>query len=147
MTPSSQIYCLYLDTKLTKETRRNILDSGFSRIPICYSEQYKFVVGILLTKRLISIEPSDQTVAELFVQKLLPIRVPLYVHKSANLRAISTAFKEGRSHMAIVCKDVDGPGRLRNMADSLQQEMQQMYRGLNSSSNFDERQLLTLSQI
>ena len=147
MTPSTQMYCLYLDTQLTKETRKSILDSGFSRVPICYSEQYKFVVGILLTKKLISIEPSNQTVAELFVQKLLQIKVPLYVHKTANLRAISTAFKEGRSHMAIVCKDVEGPGRLRNMADSLQLEMQQMYRGLNSSSNFDERQLLTLSQI
>jgi hypothetical protein len=41
--------------------------------------------------------------------------------------------------MAIVCNDVDGPGRLRNMADSLQKEMQQMYRGLNSSTSFDER--------
>jgi CBS domain containing-hemolysin-like protein len=114
------MYCLYLDTKLNKETRKSILDSGFSRVPIFYSEQYKFVVGILLTKKLISIEPNNQSVAELFVQKLLPIKVPLYVHKSANLRAISTAFKEGRSHMAIVCKDADGPGRLRNMADSLQ---------------------------
>ena len=119
MTPTSHMYCLYLDTKLNKETRKNILDSGFSRIPICYSEQYKFVVGILLTKKLISVEPSNQTVAELFVQKLLAIKVPLYVHKSANLRAISNAFKEGRSHMAIICKDSDGPGRLRNMADSL----------------------------
>jgi CBS domain containing-hemolysin-like protein len=141
------MYSLYLDTKLTKETRKSILESGFSRIPICYSEQYKFVVGILLTRKLISVEPSNQTIAELFVQKLIPIKVPLYVHKSANLKAISSAFKEGRSHMAIVCKDVDGPGRLRNMADSLQLEMQQMYRGLNSSSNFDERQLVTLSQI
>ncbi len=109
MTPTTQMYCLYLDTKLTKETRKSILDSGFSRVPICYSEQYKFVVGILLTKKLISIEPSNQTVAKLFVQKLLQIKVPLYVHKTANLRAISTAFKEGRSHMAIVCKDVEGP--------------------------------------
>ena len=77
------------------------------------------MVGILITKKLISVEPSNQTLAELFVQKLIPIKVPLYVHKSANLKAISSAFKEGRSHMAIVCKDVDGPGRLRNMADSL----------------------------
>jgi CBS domain containing-hemolysin-like protein len=58
MTPSTSMYCLYLDSKLDKETRKNILDSGFSRVPICYSEQYKFVVGILLTKKLISIEPG-----------------------------------------------------------------------------------------
>ena len=67
MTPAKQMYCLYLDSKLTKETRKNILDSGFSRVPICYSEQYKFVVGILLTKKLIAVEPSDATIAELFV--------------------------------------------------------------------------------
>ena len=81
MTPSTQMYCLYLDSKLNKETRKSILDSGFSRIPICYSEQNKFVVGIILTKKLISIEPGNETIAELFVQKLLSIKVPLYVHK------------------------------------------------------------------
>jgi hypothetical protein len=84
-------------------------------------------------------------VAELFVQKKLHIKVPLYVHRGANVRAVAAAFKDGHSHMAIVCNDVEGPGKLRNMADSLQLEMQQMYRGLNSSTNFDERQLLTLS--
>lgn len=105
------------------------------------------MVGILLTKKLISIEPSNETIADLFVQRLLSIKVPLYVHKSANLRAISAAFKEGRSHMAIVCKDADGPGKLCRMADSLQVEMQQMYRGTNSTSVIDEKQLLTLSQI
>ena len=67
MTPSTSMYCLYLDSKLDKETRKNILDSGYSRVPICYSEQYKFVVGILLTKKLVAIEPSSLTVAEIFV--------------------------------------------------------------------------------
>jgi len=123
MTPANQMYCLYLSSILNKETRKNILDSGFSRVPICYSEQHKFVVGILLTKTLISVEPSNSTIAELFVQKLIQIKVPLYVHKTANVRATSNAFKEGHSHMAIVCADVDGPGRLRNMADNLQREM------------------------
>lgn len=81
------------------------------------------MVGILITKKLISIEPSNLTVAELFVQKKLHIKVPLYVHKAANVRAVAAAFKEGHSHMAIVCNDVDGPGKLRNIADSLQLEM------------------------
>ena len=98
------MYCLYLGSKLSKETRRNILESGFSRVPICYSEQYKFVVGILLTKKLISVEPNDvDTIADLFVKKRVHIQVPLFVHRTANVRATTNAFKEGHSHMAIVC--------------------------------------------
>ena len=44
--------------------------------------------------------------------------------RGAHVRAVASAFKEGHSHMAIVCNDVEGPGKLRNMADSLQLEMQ-----------------------
>lgn len=46
--------------------------------------------------------------------------------------------------MAVVCRDIHGPGQLMTTADNLQREMQG---GISSSSSFGSEQLTLLSQI
>lgn len=45
---------------------RLINDLGFSRIPVALSEENPIIIGILLVKSLISVELSEQTIAELY---------------------------------------------------------------------------------
>ena len=82
---------------------RLINDLGFSRIPVALSEENPLIVGILLVKSLISVESSEQTIAELFFRDKIQLKVPIFLAKDSKLPKVGRVFKQGYSHMAVVC--------------------------------------------
>lgn len=109
MTPISDLFSLPITAKLDFETLGKILEAGHSRIPV-YEEipvesdsnekkTRRKVIGVLLTKQLILLDPEDATPL-----REIPINpLPLVADDLALLQILNT-FQEGRSHMAIVCR-------------------------------------------
>ncbi|GAA5874390.1 hypothetical protein JCM16303_005838 [Sporobolomyces ruberrimus] len=113
MTPVSSLFSLPVTAKLDYETLGKILEAGHSRIPV-YEEvpvestgggggekkrTRKKIIGVLLTKQLILLDPEDATPL-----RDIPINpLPLVADDLALLQILNT-FQEGRSHMAVVCR-------------------------------------------
>eukprot|EP00743_Colponemidia_sp_Colp-15_P011234 GILK01012499.1.p1 GENE.GILK01012499.1~~GILK01012499.1.p1 ORF type:complete len:221 (-),score=29.12 GILK01012499.1:291-908(-) len=77
-----------------------LLACGHSRVPI-YHRDRNNVKGILLVKRLIVVDPSDNRPV-----RSLALRKPLVVDAQMSLFDILNEFQKGQSHMAIVVSDV-----------------------------------------
>jgi hypothetical protein len=67
MTPKEKVYMLSADARLSFKTISEIFKTGFSRIPV-YGSSRDDIVGILMTKDLIFIDPEDETPVKNFVQ-------------------------------------------------------------------------------
>lgn len=99
MTPIDDVFMLPSSAKLDQTTFDHVLESGHSRIPI-YQENRENIIGVVLVKQLIVLDPikesslSDQKIRE------LPI-----VLSSTPLFELLRFFQTGGSHMAIVVED------------------------------------------
>eukprot|EP00168_Porphyra_purpurea_P016397 TRINITY_DN5291_c1_g1_i2.p5 TRINITY_DN5291_c1_g1~~TRINITY_DN5291_c1_g1_i2.p5 ORF type:complete len:199 (+),score=100.52 TRINITY_DN5291_c1_g1_i2:1108-1704(+) len=72
------------------------------------------VVGLLLLKQLILIDPDDEVPVRALIstkKKAHNVRVspPLYVSADTGLSELLNEFKDGRSHMALVYDDINKP--------------------------------------
>jgi CBS domain containing-hemolysin-like protein len=90
---------------MNKETLKKIKAIGFSRIPIIHDVENKWVIGILMAKSLIGVDPSDLTLRDLYVSEEIDIKLPLYLSEKSQLTTVMKQFRKGYSHLAIVCKD------------------------------------------
>ena len=104
-TSSIDVYKVYLDTKFDTQTFRQIQDAGFSRIPVAYSKTQPVVIGMLLVKTVLAVNPNERTIGQLAQEGELQLKVPLFVSQDDSLQKVHDSFKEGKSHMGIVCKD------------------------------------------
>lgn len=92
-----------METVLDVDTLAKILSNGYSRIPVLKDGNRNLIVGILLAKSLIGVNGSkNQTVFQLYREKRIQIRIPLYIHREASLTKMVNSMKEGFCHMAIV---------------------------------------------
>ena len=107
LTPIHRVDKLYLGTVLDKSKMRLINDRGYSRVPIALSEENPIIIGVLLVKSLISVELDGQTIAELFLQDKIQLKIPIYLSKNTKLPKVGRIFKQGYSHMAVVCDSED----------------------------------------
>ncbi|KAA1063859.1 hypothetical protein PGT21_026854 [Puccinia graminis f. sp. tritici] len=103
MTALDHCFMLNIDTQLNYKTMSAILTSGHSRIPvyenvITPSGTGRKIVGALLTKQLILIDPEDGLLLREFPLNPLP-----HVASDMPLLNILNSFQEGRSHLAVVC--------------------------------------------
>jgi metal transporter CNNM len=99
--PLDQVFMLSKKDTLDQGTLADILAKGFSRVPV-YDGSKHNVCGLLLVKRLIVIDPSDERVIE-----TLYTRKPSVVGLSTTLLDALNEFQSGRSHLAIVCNKPD----------------------------------------
>ncbi|ETV94730.1 hypothetical protein H310_11697 [Aphanomyces invadans] len=100
MVPWSEVFMLDEDCRLTKDCLAHILSSGHSRIPV-YRHHRVNVVGLLLVKRLIVLDPSDaRPIRELMLKK------PIVVSPDFSCYAVLNEFQKGRSHMALITPQV-----------------------------------------
>ncbi|PCH34757.1 hypothetical protein WOLCODRAFT_78548 [Wolfiporia cocos MD-104 SS10] len=114
MTPIENVFMLSIDSRLDESTLRKICRTGHSRVPV-YEEveipapntgagssktiKVKKIVGILLVKQCVLLDPKDATPL-----RDIPLnRVPLVPHNES-LLGILDKFQEGRSHIAIVSR-------------------------------------------
>jgi metal transporter CNNM len=101
MLPMSEIYMLEIDTKLDRNNMADILASGHSRIPV-YEARKSNIVGLLLVKRLIVLDPDDaRPIRDLVLRK------PILVSPSGSCYSMLNEFQKGRSHIALITKDTE----------------------------------------
>ena len=104
----SEIFTVSMDDVVTKDTLKLIKKKGYSRVPVCYSqEKQNHIVGYLLTRSLIGVELGDdeKTFYNLFVESEIEIRAPIYTTVNGSLTSLLYIFKSGYSHLAVVCQD------------------------------------------
>ncbi|GAA5958047.1 hypothetical protein JCM8115_001112 [Rhodotorula mucilaginosa] len=120
MTPLSSVFSLPIDTKLDYSTLGRILKAGHSRIPV-YEEvpvegfadpidkasssskrMRRQIIGVLLTKQLILLDPEDAVPLSDIPMSSLP-----KVSEDLPLLQILNTFQEGRSHIAAVHRSPD----------------------------------------
>lgn len=108
MTPVSSLFSLPITAKLDYETLGKILKAGHSRIPVYEDtpieskgekKNQRKIIGVLLTKQLILLDPEDAVPL-----RDIPINPLPLVADDLSLLQILNTFQEGRSHMAIVCR-------------------------------------------
>lgn len=99
MTPYKRIYTLDASTVLDAEAMSEIMATGYSRIPVFRGPKQN-IVGMLLIKRLILIDPEDSTpVAHVLARK------PLIVEETMDLYELLNLFQSKHCHMAIVTRN------------------------------------------
>ncbi|KAI9510981.1 hypothetical protein F5148DRAFT_1281343 [Russula earlei] len=107
MTPIKNVFMLSIDAILDYETLREVCATGHSRVPI-YEEidlpapdgqsvQAKKILGVLLVKQFLLLDPDDGVPV-----RSLPLHKVPFVAQNEPLLGLLDKFQEGRSHMAIV---------------------------------------------
>nr|VDC73943.1 unnamed protein product [Brassica rapa] len=101
MTPISDIFVIDINAKLDRDLMNLILEKGHSRVPVYY-EQPTNIIGLVLVKNLLTINPDDETPVKSVTIRRIP-RVP----ETLPLYDILNEFQKGLSHMAVVVRQCD----------------------------------------
>ncbi|KAL7621908.1 cell agglutination protein Mam3 [Parahypoxylon ruwenzoriense] len=97
MTPMDDVYVMSEDTVLDEKTVDQILDAGYSRIPIYQTGNPTNFVGMLLVRILITYDPEDCKRVKDFALAALPETRP-----ETSCLDIINFFQEGKSHMVLI---------------------------------------------
>lgn len=97
MTPMEDVFTMSEDTVLDEKTIDQILDAGYSRIPIHQTGNPTNFVGMLLVKILITYDPEDGKRVKDFSLAALPETRP-----ETSCLDIINFFQEGKSHMVLI---------------------------------------------
>ncbi|XP_061553790.1 metal transporter CNNM3 isoform X2 [Phycodurus eques] len=101
LTPLKDCFMLPSSTVLDFSTMSDIMQSGYTRVPI-YEEERSNIVEILYVKDLALVDPDDRTPMTTITKFY---NHPLhFVFNDTKLDAMLEEFKKGNSHMAIVQK-------------------------------------------
>ncbi|CAF89853.1 unnamed protein product, partial [Tetraodon nigroviridis] len=99
MTPLSDCYMLSSDAVLDFCTMSDVMQSGFTRIPV-YENDRANIVDILFVKDLAFVDPDDCTPLKTITQFY---RHPMHcVFSDTKLDVMLEEFKRGKSHLAVV---------------------------------------------
>ncbi|PIA14553.1 DUF21-domain-containing protein [Coemansia reversa NRRL 1564] len=108
MTQLRNVYMVDINAKLDRKLLTEMLRQGHSRVPVYEGERVN-VVGVLLVKSLILLDPDDAVP----VREAKITGIPL-VTPDVSLHDILNAFQEGGSHMAVVVGPTHNSGPKRN---------------------------------
>ncbi|KAH0631183.1 hypothetical protein JD844_005380 [Phrynosoma platyrhinos] len=104
MTPLQDCFLISSDAILDFDTMTEIMDSGYTRIPI-YERERSNIVDMLYVKDLAFVDPDDHTPLTTITKFYNhPIH---FVSHNTTLDAVLEEFKKGKSHLAIVQKATD----------------------------------------
>lgn len=98
MIPASKTYMLSSSIRLSKDVLQNILNSGYSRIPVYEQEDITLILGYLLVKTLIVVNPSDAV----SIASGIPLKEPIFVRPNMCLLDLLNVFRISRCHLALV---------------------------------------------
>ncbi|KAL4582093.1 hypothetical protein LXL04_006633 [Taraxacum kok-saghyz] len=98
MTPLSQTFSVDIDAKLDRNLMNLIIEKGYSRVPVYY-DQPGNIIGALLVKNLMTINPADCVPIKNITLRLIP-----RVSDTMPLYDILNEFQKGLSHIAVVVK-------------------------------------------
>lgn len=100
MIPIEKVFMISSDTILNEKSLSDILASGFSRIPVYFENNKSFIIGYLLVKQLIVVNPLANVKLNNF-----PLRSPIYVKPTTRLLDLMSMFQEAQCHFAMVTRD------------------------------------------
>lgn len=112
MTPLDLVFMLSSDAVLDEETLTALIASGHSRVPVHSPDDRKNILGILLVKELLLIDPrAGVQVKDLKVRSLphLPAETPMW--------DMLKLFEIGRSHMAVLTRPTEKSLELQRLAE------------------------------
>ncbi|XP_072335697.1 metal transporter CNNM2-like isoform X5 [Scyliorhinus torazame] len=99
MTPLRDCFMITSDATLDFNTMSEIMESGYTRIPVCEGERSN-IVDLLFVKDLAFVDPDDctplKTITKFYNHPLH------FVFNDTKLDAMLEEFKKGKSHLAIV---------------------------------------------
>jgi len=99
MTPLQICFMLPSDTLLDRKVIRSIVESGYSRIPIHVPGRREDIIGLIITKELLLLDPDDEI-------PVLSTKVKLYslprMDASISMYDVLNIFQTGKSHMAVL---------------------------------------------
>ncbi|KAM9800884.1 metal transporter CNNM4 [Neosynchiropus ocellatus] len=101
MTPLANCFMIQADAVLDFNTMSEIMESGYTRIPV-YDDERSNIVDILYVKDLAFVDPDDCTTLKT-ITKFYNHPVHFVFHDT-KLDAMLEEFKKGKSHLAIVQK-------------------------------------------
>ncbi|XP_027890113.1 metal transporter CNNM4 isoform X3 [Xiphophorus couchianus] len=101
MTPLGNCFMISSDAVLDFNTMSEIMESGYTRIPV-YEHEQSNIVDILFVKDLAFVDPDDCTTLKT-ITKFYNHSVHFVFHDT-KLDAMLEEFKKGKSHLAIVQK-------------------------------------------
>ncbi|XP_028852010.1 metal transporter CNNM4 isoform X1 [Denticeps clupeoides] len=101
MTPLNNCFMINSDAVLDFNTMSEIMESGYTRIPV-YEDERSNIVDILFVKDLAFVDPDDCTTLKT-ITKFYNHPVHFVFHDT-KLDAMLEEFKKGKSHLAIVQK-------------------------------------------
>ncbi|XP_016518185.1 metal transporter CNNM4 isoform X3 [Poecilia formosa] len=101
MTPLGNCFMISSDAVLDFNTMSEIMESGYTRIPV-YEHEQSNIVDILFVKDLAFVDPDDCTTLKT-ITKFYNHAVHFVFHDT-KLDAMLEEFKKGKSHLAIVQK-------------------------------------------
>jgi len=104
-TPLSKVFGIPLDATLTEKLIVDIYRSGYSRIPVYENDAPHAIRGVLLTRQLVVVSPSDERKVD-----TLPLMQPICVSPQEDVLTLINEFQTGGSanrggHQAIVCSN------------------------------------------
>ena len=97
MTPIGKVYTMSADDVLDEKTVEEVLNAGYSRIPIHAPDNENNYIGMLLVKVLITYDPEDCNRVRDFALATLP-----ETRRETSCLDIINFFQEGKSHMVLV---------------------------------------------
>lgn len=100
MIPFGEVTMISSTAILDQTTLEKMLSIGYSRYPVYETNNRYFILGYILVKSLIVINPLEKR--EVSSLKLLE---PIVVHPSEDLLDMLNIFQEGKSHIALVSED------------------------------------------
>ncbi len=100
--PWDKVNILSSDQILDNVTIEAIDKVGHSRLPVCSGSSRTHIIGYLLVKKLININP-DKAIPLM----TLPLNDPLIVDVNSSLLNVLKLFQSGHSHLALVSKKPD----------------------------------------
>ena len=99
-----KIYSINLEEPINRKKVFEILDKGFSRIPVFRNGDKSDFIGILRIKQLISIDfNQNRSLKELGIR----LKLPLVISPKMTLIELLREFRKGKSHMAFITEQVE----------------------------------------
>ena len=99
-----KIYSINHEEPINRKKVFEILDKGFSRIPVFRNGDKSDLIGILRIKQLISVDfNQNRSLKELGIR----LKLPLVISPKMTLIDLLREFRKGKSHMAFITEQVD----------------------------------------
>ena len=99
-----KIYSINHDEPINRKKVFEILDKGFSRIPVFRNGDKSDLIGILRIKQLISVDfNQNRSLKELGIR----LKLPLVISPKMTLIDLLREFRKGKSHMAFITEQVE----------------------------------------